>query len=59
MKTFLLVVVFLAVYCLGAVMHERDIARACAKLGESHQAGWTIDIKCSPNKAKRQHEATL
>jgi hypothetical protein len=33
-------------FFLGAIIHERDIARMIEKTGSSGTAGWTVTITC-------------
>lgn len=42
---------FTAIFAAGAILHERDIALACARHGNSGAAGWTISITCQVGKS--------
>lgn len=48
MKSILLVIMFTAVYLLGAWSHESDIQRACKESGRSRHAAWQGELICSP-----------
>lgn len=45
MKTALLLLIGAIV---GAIAHESDMARACAKFGHTNHSGWFVDLECKP-----------
>lgn len=46
MNLFLLIILIFAIFTVGAITHEQDIYRACAKYGKSRSAMWTRSINC-------------